>query len=73
MAIKKKLNEMSMLLNYKVGVNDKGKDIIKSQKFSKIKLDTKDEDFYAVGKALSKVLAYSGNVEREESYIFIEE
>ena len=73
MAITKQLNDMSMLLKYKVGVNDKGKDIIKSQKFSKIKLDTEDADFYTVGKALANVLAYSGNVEKEESYMFIEE
>lgn len=72
MAITKHLNEITMLLKYKVGVNEKGADIIKSQKFSKIKLDTNDETLFNVGKALTKVLAYTGSVEKEENYSFIE-
>lgn len=73
MAITKQLNEMAMILKYKTGVNEKGNDIIKTQKLSKVKVNVTDEDFITVGKALTNVLAYEGNIEREENYIFIEE
>ena len=42
----------SMVIKYVSGVTSAGKDVIRSQKFNKIRKDMSDEDIFAVGLAI---------------------
>ena len=46
----------SMVIKYVSGITSDGKDIIKSQKFNKIRKDMNDEDIFAVGKAIMSLM-----------------
>ena len=48
----------AMVLKFKNGVDSKGKDIIKSQSFSKVKVAATDDEILAVGTALGALLAF---------------
>ncbi|GIM30515.1 hypothetical protein CPJCM30710_31810 [Clostridium polyendosporum] len=60
----------SMVLKYKTGVNEKGDDIFKTQRFSNVRLDINDDDFYSVGEAIQTLLDASViYVLKEQDYI----
>ena len=48
----------AMVLKFKNGVDTKGKDIIKSQSFSKVKVAATDDEILAVGTALGALLEF---------------
>lgn len=58
MAIKTTKLHSAMVVKFKKGVNASGKDIIGTQKYSKVKLDAKDEDILEVGNNLGGLLKY---------------
>ncbi|MFA9397848.1 MAG: DUF1659 domain-containing protein [Clostridiaceae bacterium] len=53
-----KLNS-TMIISYKTGVDEDGKDVIKQQKYSGIKVDASDEDIYGVADSFNQVLEYN--------------
>lgn len=66
--VTKTIDEVVLKITYNKGKDDKGKDIIKYQRFKDINLNATDEDIYAVGEALSEVVNYPAvSVEREET------
>jgi hypothetical protein len=48
----------AMILKFKNGVDTSGKDIIKNQSFSKVKVTATDDEILAVGTALGGLLAF---------------
>lgn len=46
----------SMVIKYKVGVNEKGDDVFKTQRFSNVRFDINDDDFYSIGEAIKNLL-----------------
>jgi hypothetical protein len=63
-----------MILEYVAGTNDKGENIIRRQKFSKLKIDSKPEDIYAVAMVLEPLLAHDlVNVKLQEDTMLAEE
>ncbi|GAA0071090.1 hypothetical protein UT300003_26140 [Clostridium sardiniense] len=65
--ITKTIDEVVLKITYNRGKDDKGKDIIKYQRFKDVNLNAKDEDLHAIGVGLSEVVNYPAvSVEREE-------
>jgi N-dimethylarginine dimethylaminohydrolase len=58
MAVKSTLIDSALTLKYKEGVDSNGKDIIKTKKFSNIKVTATDENVYAVAAAFSPLMKY---------------
>ena len=59
--------QSAMILKFKDGVDFKGKDIIKNQSFSKIKVEATDDEILAVGTALGGLLAFHiVNISRQD-------
>lgn len=56
MAVKNFRKSSAISVFYKVGEDENGKDIVKSQKFSKIKKDASDEALYEIGSAMTSLL-----------------
>lgn len=56
MAAKADKFKTTLILEYSVGEDDKGKEIIKRQRFSSVKLEASDEELYAVANAFSPLL-----------------
>lgn len=48
--------QAALVIKYKDGVDDKGKEKIKSMKFSKVKTSAADQDIYDVSIELGKLL-----------------
>ncbi|WML33455.1 DUF1659 domain-containing protein [Clostridium sp. OS1-26] len=48
--------QTALLLKYKDGVDAKGKEIIKSQRFSKVKTTATEQDIYDVSVEIGKLL-----------------
>ncbi len=72
MAVNKTLTGKAMIIKCKVGVDKDGKDIFRSQRFSKIKSDATDEALFAVGDALAVMVdAMSYEILNEEDYQLI--
>ena len=46
----------SMVIKYVSGVTSAGKDVVKSQKFNKIRKNMSDEDIFAVGTAIMSLM-----------------
>ena len=46
----------SMVIKYVSGVTSAGKDVVKSQKFNKIRKNMSDEDIFAVGVAIMSLM-----------------
>ena len=46
----------AIVIKYVSGVTSSGKDIVKSQKFNKIRKDMNDEDIFAVGVAIMSLM-----------------
>lgn len=55
---KSTLIHTSLQINYRTGQSDAGNDIIKNQKFSKVKVTALDDDVFAVATALGTLLNY---------------
>lgn len=58
MAISSIKNTSAMVLTYKVGVDQEGKDVFVSQKFSKINNAATDQAIHNVGAAMETLLNY---------------
>ena len=58
MAISSIKNTSAMVLTYKVGVDQEGKDVFASQKFSKINNAATDEAIHNVGASMQTLLNY---------------
>lgn len=72
MATQSNLVKSAMVIKYSIGVNDKGKEVIKTDKFSNLTLEAKDEDIQAISEAFGKVMAYPINyLTRENSHRII--
>lgn len=56
MAAKATKLQTTLLLKYKDGVDAKGKDVIKTQRFSKVKTSASDQDIYDVSVELVKLI-----------------
>ncbi len=71
--VTKTIDEVVLKITYNKGKDDKGKDIIKYQRFKDVNLNATDEDIYAIGVALSEVVNYPAvSVEREEASLLSE-
>ena len=58
MAVKTVKTQTVMLIEYKVGADAKGSDIIKGQRFAKVKVSAADGDILEVGNAIASLLMY---------------
>lgn len=58
MAVNSTKLQSYLTLKYKEGVDSKGNDIIKSQKFAKVKTDSTDADVYDTAALLGNLLKY---------------
>lgn len=58
MQIKRDKTESILVLAFNVGVDEKGNEIIKTQRFSKLSANAKDEDILGVSKSLSSICDY---------------
>lgn len=56
MAANSTLLETSIVLSYKDGVDEQGKDIVKKQNFSNVKITAPVQDIYDVAKEVEKLL-----------------
>ncbi|MBP2032229.1 hypothetical protein J2Z42_000894 [Clostridium algifaecis] len=59
MAAKSNKLQTSVTIKYKDGVNESGKDVIKLQKFSKVKVTASDDSIYNTAKEIEKLLGKS--------------
>lgn len=50
--------QSTMIVRFKDGVNAKGDDVIKGQRFSKIKVNALDADIFEVGTAIGSLLRF---------------
>lgn len=74
MAAKSTKVQSDLIIRYKYGVDEKGKDIIKNQKFSKLKVTGTDEDLFEVGTAIGNLLEYPVmNISRQDQSIILSE
>jgi hypothetical protein len=48
----------NMVIKFKTGLDEDGNDIIKGQRFSKLKVNSTEEDIHAIGTALGSLLRY---------------
>ena len=53
--------QSTMTIRYKAGTDVKGKDIIKKQSFANVKVDSANDNIYAVAQSLGKLLPYPVN------------
>ena len=58
MAVQSNLAKSALSLRYKEGVDLDGKDIIKSRKFSNIKVGAVDQDIYDTAAVLNPLMKY---------------
>ena len=74
MAVKSTKVQSTMNVKFKTGIDAKGNDILKNQKFSKVKVTAGDSNILAVGTALGTVLKYPMvDIAREDINIIINE
>ena len=74
MAVKAKKAQSTMVIKYKTGVGKNGDDILKSQRFSKIKAASLDGDIFAVSNSIGSILVYPVmEVLREDLNLLINE
>ncbi|SKA78820.1 Protein of unknown function [Clostridium sp. USBA 49] len=57
MAVSTKV-QSSMIIKFKTGVDANGEDVFKSTRFSKIKVDSADENILFIGTEIGKLLKY---------------
>ncbi|WP_164509115.1 DUF1659 domain-containing protein [Clostridium rectalis] len=58
MAVQSHKLKTSMIIEYVVGVDNEGKDILKRQKFSNLKLDASDEALYEISDAFNPLMEF---------------
>jgi hypothetical protein len=64
------LTKNSMVIKYQIGVDTQGNPKYSTQKFSKVKESLTDDNFYAVGSELIKLLdSPSALVQKEQSFV----
>jgi len=74
MAVKSTKVQSTMNVKFKTGIDAKGEDILKNQRFSKVKVTAGDDNILAVGTALGTLLKYPMvEVLREDINIIINE
>ena len=74
MAVNSSLTANTLVLKLKVGVDQEGKDVFKTQRFSKIKSLATDENMFSVGKALANLAeSISHEILKECDYQLMEE
>lgn len=72
MATKSTRVQSAMVVKFKAGVDAGGKDIIKGQRFSKLKVTSNDEDILAVGTSFGGLLENElVDVSREDQSIIV--
>ncbi|MBI6873605.1 DUF1659 domain-containing protein [Clostridium aciditolerans] len=61
--------QTNLVLKYKDGVDQKGKEVIKKQRFSKVKTTASDQDIYDVSLEIEKLLGKTLNeiIKEEQS------
>lgn len=59
MAINAIKEKTSMIISYSTGTDGAGKDIVKNQSFSNIKVTATEEDVYSVASLFSPLLQYT--------------
>ena len=65
--ITKTVNEVNLNVIYNKGKDEKGKDVVKSQRFKNINLNLSDEILHTIGKALGELINYpTVSVDKEE-------
>lgn len=68
--ITKTVNEVNLNIIYNKGKDDKGKDIIKSQRFKNVNLNLSEDILYEIGKSLSDLMNYSAiSIDKEENSV----
>lgn len=61
-----------LAIKYKVGMDAKGNDQFKTQRFSKVKVNAPDEKLFEIGTALGTLLKYPVNeVLREDDQLIV--
>lgn len=74
MAVKSTKVQSTMNVKFKTGIDAKGNDILKNQKFAKVKVTAADSNILSVGTALGALLKYPMvDVVREDTNIIINE
>jgi hypothetical protein len=58
MAVQASVIKSALSLKYKEGVDESGKDIFKTKKFSNVKTSAADADIYAVADTFSSLMKY---------------
>lgn len=58
MAVNAVKEKTSMIISYKVGTDENGKDIIKNQSFSNVKVTSTEDDVYSVASLFSPLLQF---------------
>lgn len=58
MAVQSSVVKSALSLKYKEGVDEAGKDIIKTKKFSNVKTGALDEDIYGIAAAFQPLMKY---------------
>lgn len=58
MAVQASVIKSALSLKYKEGVDEGGKDIFKTKKFSNVKTSAADEDIYAVAATFEPLMKY---------------
>lgn len=66
MAVTTNKVQSTLAIHFKTGVSTAGKDIVKSQRYTKVKLDASDDNLYAVAQALGELLNYPVTEVRRE-------
>ena len=58
MAVQNVLAKSGLTLKYKEGVDEKGTDIVKTKKYSNVKVSAVDQNIYDVAAALTPLMRY---------------
>lgn len=68
--ITKTVNEVNLNIIYNKGKDDKGKDIIKGQRFKNVNLNLGEDVLYEMGKSLSDLINYGIiSIDKEENSV----
>ncbi|GFP76403.1 DUF1659 domain-containing protein [Clostridium fungisolvens] len=67
------LSGNSMIIKYKNETNENGDDIFRTVRFPNVRLDVSDDDFYAVGQALSSLMPSDAIYIRKQQDYLVED
>jgi hypothetical protein len=74
MAVNSTIVDSALVIQFKTGIDAKGNDIVKNQRFNSLKVDSTDEDAYAVGAAIGGLLTFPlVDVQRENDTLLTAE